>query len=314
MESSTSAPTDRLVERALGWIESNFEYFEPFQGGIEPDGYREKALMELAILCMCLYRVPRFSSNALVHRFLKFIAEAYSAPLYRERLFRVEGAFVPHALLIVALDTCGYLVDDPLRDRFQALVERSCISFVERVPYRALEVRHILDVGSFRHSLPSYSALCRSSMAVKPLNVIYMTDSDAYSITHALIYLSDFGSRPIPALRPAELKRLRWTLEHLLGMYIHKRDWDITGELLLSCQAVDWTTSDFYALGWRAMLDAQQLDGAFPGPTFKQEDMEGLDEGKRREYLFKQDYHTTLVAALFGALCKPPATGESNAA
>jgi Domain of unknown function (DUF6895) len=306
IQTTRSTPADLLVERALEWLEANLDYFEPFKGGIKVDDYAEKALVELALLCLCLHRQPRYATHPRTRRFLQFIADLYSTPLYRERLFRVQGAFVPHAVLIVTLDTCGYLEGDPLRERFQRFIEHSGVSYVEREPHRVLEVRHILDVARFRHHLPSYLALCRASIVGKPLNPIYMSDEDAYSLTHTLLYLSDFGSRPIPTLPLQRLHGLYWAVHHLLGMYVHQGNLDIAGELLLSCHALRGTTSELYALGWQALLAGQRPDGAVPGPAPEATDIDDGDADKRRERLFEHCYHTTLVATLVGALCPLP--------
>ena len=290
--------------RALDWTHANLDLFEPFRGDIKPDAWNEKALVELALLCSCLHRQRRFSANEQINRFIDFIAEIYERPLCRERIFRAEHAFVPHTLLIASLRACGRPPATWLMRGVQSLIERSGVLFVERFPYRTLEVRHLLDMGGFAFRLPSYRALSQASIIVKNMNPIYMTQEDAYSITHALFYVSDFGARPVRSFSRSQVRRIHRLLEQLLGMYIYRGDWDLVGELLLSCHCLRWTTSPWFDLGWEALCSAQHPDGAVPGPTYEPKKLAGIkDMTKKREYVFKQCYHTTLVATLAGALC-----------
>jgi Domain of unknown function (DUF6895) len=138
----------------------------------------------------------------------------------------------------------------------------------------------------------------------KPVNVIYITDGESYSITHALFYLSDFGSRSIAGLSPSQREHIHWVVEHLLGMYICAGNWDLVSELMVSYQCLGQTTSDIYALGWQSLIDAQWPCGAIPGPYYIAQKADNLTGVQRRKYVFEKCYHTTLVTALAGALCE----------
>jgi hypothetical protein len=162
----------------------------------------------------------------------------------------------------------------------------------------------VLDAGQFRHDLPSYAVLGQSSIVSKPVNVIYLTNAEAYSITHGLFYLSDFGSRPVVGLSQSQREHMEWVVDRILGMYIRAGNWDLVSELLVSCHCLGSTGSDTYALSWRALCGAQWPCGAVPGPYYKAEKANSLTGAKNREYVFEQCYHTTLVTALAGALCE----------
>lgn len=300
---SAEAPASKqFTDRALGWIQDQLDGFEPFRGGRKPDETRQKALVELALLCLCLQRKRAYSGDPRVLHFLQFIERTCRTPFYRECLFRVPDAFVPHVLLAVILRLCGLDSSGDARVT-QDLIDRSNITWTERVPHRALELRHLLDLGGFKHRMPSYGELYRRSLLAQPVNILYATDEDVYSITHTLFYLGDFGAKPISCLSPAHSDHALWVVEHLLGMYAHSGNWDLVGELLLSCHCLRHTTSDLYTLGWRALMSAQWPDGMVPGPYYDHDTAERLYGQHREEYVFKNCYHTTLVASLAGALC-----------
>jgi hypothetical protein len=303
-------PTNLIADRALDWIEANLDCFEPLHGSAKPDEVRQKAVVELALLCMYLRRRPRYANDHRVARSLEFLLRLSRTPFFSEALFRVPTLFVPHLLLAVALHNCGY---DTLGSRWpaiQKLVDASNVTWTERPSHRTLELRLLLDLGGFSYRLPSMADLHGSSILATPLNVIYATDGDAYAITHALFYLSDFGHQPIAFPSNADEERSLLVVEELLGMYLHCGNWDLVGELLLSCYCLRRTTFDLYTLGWQALLNEQWADGSMPGPHLDRRQADGLEGAKRRSYLFEQSYHTTLVAALAGGLCPPRSQGD----
>jgi hypothetical protein len=176
---------------------------------------------------------------------------------------------------------------------------------VERPPHRLLELRWLLDSADLAHRLPSYGVLCRASNLGRQVNPIYLSDYDIYSITHTLFYLTDFGRLPETQLSSVRRRRACEIVGKLLAMQIYRGNWDLVGELLLSHHCLR-ATSDFYASGWQALLAAQWPDGAVPGPNYRSQATEGMNDTDRQSYVFKHCYHTTLVAALVGALCPMP--------
>lgn len=147
--------------------------------------------------------------------------------------------------------------------------------------------------------------LCRASNLGRQVNPIYLSDYDIYSITHTLFYLTDFGRLPETQLSSVRRRRACEIVGKLLAMQIYRGNWDLVGELLLSHHCLG-ATSDFYASGWQALLAAQWPDGAVPGPNYRSQATEGMNDTDRQSYVFKHCYHTTLVAALVGALCPMP--------
>jgi hypothetical protein len=240
-----------------------------------------------------------------VEDFLQFILKNYTTPHFHERIFSVKNSFVRHATLAVALHCYKLIPDNEEWCTLQGLIDRSNITRTEMTPHGMLELRHLLDLGQFRHSLPSYAALADNSIVSKAVNVVYLTDAEAYSITHGFFFLGNFGLRSMSGLlSPSQTMHMQWVLDCLLGMYIRARNWDLVGELLISCHCLRHTNSDLYAPSWQALLDAQWPSGALPGPYFVPEKASALSGPEHDNYVFDKCYHTTLVAALAGALCE----------
>jgi hypothetical protein len=286
-----------VSDRALAWTAANLEFFNPLQNTPKPDELRHKAFVELALTGLHLSRQPAAAQNERLQRLLEFIARIGNLPFFRDAIFRVSNMFVPHVLLAVVLRACG-LADD--RARWLALGE--------------MELRYLLDLGQIPHRLPSYTTLVRRGILSRPLNVAYVTDADAYAVTHTLFYLSDFGSKPISEISSSRREDVRWTVEHLLGMYAHSNNWDLVGELLLSCTClgVGREASSLYSVCWGALSDAQWPSGVVPGPHYDATRAQGLEGHEQQSYVFEQCYHTTLVAVLAGAICGAVQANESR--
>jgi Domain of unknown function (DUF6895) len=297
-------PLDPLARGALQWLVVNVDRFSPLGGGNErEDAEKHKAFIELAVLVWRLGREPALADNRELGRLLQFIAAVFAIEPFRERLIRVDDLFVVYALIYAVLQEAG-LVDDPNElHRMQRFVDNSTVQVSERSPHRMLEVRQVLDAAGLRHSLPSFDVLASRTILGQPISLVRATEHDAYSITHDVFYLSDWGCAPVRGLSDATLRRTASTVDELLGMYIYARHWDLVGELLLAVRFLGHTSSDFYRSGRRALHDAQLTGGVVPGPAYDAAEADALEEDARRDYAFKECYHPTLVAALVGALC-----------
>jgi hypothetical protein len=300
-------PTRTLAREALRWIDANVEHFSPLGGSdAREDAERHKAFVELALLVWRLRREPDLRDTPELERLLDFVDAVFALEPFRERLVRLDDLFVMYALLYAVLDEAGRIDGDQERRRMQRVLDCSTVEVAERPAHRMLEVRQVLDAAGLRHSLPSYGALADRTILSAPITLVRSTENDAYSITHDVFYLSDWGCSPVRGLSPAVRRRTSRTVDELLGMHVYARHWDLVGELLLAAHFLGNTRTGFYRCGWHALHDAQEPDGAVPGPTYDAGEVEARAEEQRRTYLFTECYHPTLVAALVGALCPPP--------
>ena len=299
-----------FIHRALDWIDANLKLFNPSQRENFADRLRLTPIVELSIVCLYLHREPEFKQDARLKSFLEFISKIYTNLSIREHLLQGDETFISYAWIAIVLNTCGLLTGDYEQQVIQELVNFSNVQYREMLPFHRIELRNLLDFGNFTHRLPSYETLYQSSILSKPLNILYMTDRDIYSVTHVLFFLSDFGWRPLTMISPSQLEQICRKVEQRLKMCIQRKNWDLVGELLICYHCLGENTSMLYRAGWQALIDAQWESGAVPGPNYKQMKSENFEDSKQQEYVFQQCYHTTLVAALGGALCHRKTVNE----
>lgn len=286
-----------LAGRALDWILDHLPEFDPYPDDGEIDILRAKAAAELALMCVACLRVPQLASDQRLSRFVEAMSEVIRRPIYNERIVGNPGEFTLIGGTYAALRACG------LEDVGHHLA-------TERVPYRMLDLRYILELGGFRHDIPSYSELYTATPLAAELKVAFIGVPEAYSITHSIFFMTRFGAGPPNSIPDDDLPRVRWLVAMLLGIYSRERQWDLVGELLTCCHFLDWYPPLIFDEGWMAFWASQRLDGAVPGPHFSEERLEGLGKPEQPAYLFKHLYHTTLVAAMVGSLTVPTAKAK----
>lgn len=297
----------QVADRALSWVVANLDRFDPLARGDEIDPKAMKSLIELAVLCTSLDARPAFRGDGRLDRCLAQVRAMQHDPLFQERVFRTGKDFLPYTLFAIALRRGAPLAEDDRR-RLQHLVDHGNVAVTEQVPYRSLEMRQVFDAAGLRHSLPSYATIYRDTTLARGINPSAASNFDAYSLTHTMFYLTDWGSRPPSAIPASHRARHTWLLEQMLGMSIRQGNWDLTGEFLLALHCLEATGSAWYVLGWEALAAAQWPGGMVPGPTYAApaaSDGQGADEIAAAT--FATCCHTTLVAAFAGGIGRPPA-------
>jgi hypothetical protein len=292
-----SAAPFSVATNSIRWIHSNLEHFNPFVPSTIPEDLRHKAFAELVLLCLILRRHERFASLSEIRDIMAFASRLHTNPFFEASIGRWNDALVPVLILAVALEAYGLGANTERRKMIERVIRDSNVCIIERVPFRQLELRHILDLGGFAHRLPSYRDLwSRTLLANKP-NIALLSDDDVYSITHVLFYLSDFSAQKIEFLLPSEIDGIHHLISHLLGVFIRRRNWDLTAELLAAERCLA-RISRRSIIGWRHLVQAQFGDGRMEGPQMEKLDADVGDPEK----IFSACYHTTLVSALAGGL------------
>jgi hypothetical protein len=291
---------EEMVDRSLSWAGHHLDLF---QAADAPDGRVQttlKPLVELSLLCMLCRRHAEFDHDSRIRNMLAVSAETWSTRHGCDRLVRNPDAFRLHAIWHESLVHGGALRGED-RPIVQAVVDHGYVTATEEVGFRDLDLRHLLDLGGYRHHLPSYRSLYRQTVLGRGGPVLSFNHVDAYSVTHTLFYLSDFGARPLDAIPQRELPYVRWILEVLLGQYLLREDWDLVAELLLGAACVRWKPPDALCnAAWNGLIGAQRDDGAIPSRSFEEDACDALPEIERRAYAFEHSYHTTLAAAIAG--------------
>lgn len=292
-----------LLDRALAWVEANLSSFEPVRAAREPMLWEELPLIELAVACMCLRRQDLVPVTGRVSRLLEYVADRCTAAVFADRLFRRANAFAPHALLLGALQRCGFPAPDGQRQAIQRLVDAGGVTSATRYPHQVIELRYVLELGGFSHALPPYQDLCRGTILGGPINPIALADSDVYCLTHVLYYLSDYGARPLPALPASDRESAAWAVRQLLGLAARDRNCDLTAELLLCWPCLGMAADRYYTLGWRMLAGAQEPDGCLAGPWHDLGRAAALRGPAKQRYMFKHCYHTVMITLHAAAAC-----------
>ena len=191
--SALTAPTGQsdltsgmyLAGRALDWISDHLTEFDPYPVDGKMDILRAKAAAELALMCATCLRVPQLASDQRLIRFIEAMSEVIRRPIYNERIMGSPGEFTLIGGTYAALRACGF-EDAAYHAQLQRLVDMGHPLATERVPYRMLDLRYILELGGFSHDVPSYSELYAATPLAAELEVAFIGIPEAYSITHTV--------------------------------------------------------------------------------------------------------------------------------
>jgi hypothetical protein len=287
--------TEIIAARSLKWIEANSSFFKHFHN-LRLDEFSQTAIAELALLCVLLKRSQRRELNSKIETFLDLIERVYRCPRFHESIYRNKQAFAGHLIVWIALsDRCSDLIIP--RQKIQLMIDGGSITSIERVPYRTLELRYLLDLGGFRHNLPSEKTVFRLTTLAGLVDAIHLLDSDIYNMTHTVFYLTDFGRRTSHALSRNRSHTLR-LLETLLGMSIHAHNWDLVAELILSIKCLGEHDNLWIKFGWNALSKFQRQDGTIREPKVAWLKLPLLQALSQKELGFMTCYHKAIVTIL----------------
>ncbi|MDI3388696.1 hypothetical protein QIS99_21165 [Streptomyces sp. B-S-A8] len=311
----------RVLAGALRWLEQQREWFAPerWEEFLPPRPFRAGPLVELLGLVRVSARagLPAGGAGRLAEGGAGRLAEGAGLPScaldlaeraaragdFAAGLRRADELFPYHLNLVGLLELLGR-PQPVLRGVCEALIAADAGGHARayKPALNRIELRYFLDRGGFRAPahLPGLAALCRQSIAAQQPDVLQLTQSETYALTHVLFYATDFGRhrRCLPAGEAAE--RLAGSVRTLLGVHLARGSLDLLAELLLCDTAVAGVRPDdaLVARGWHALATAQRPDGAVPSPVHRPGVLAGLAGEKAAAYLFGTCYHTTLAAAL----------------
>lgn len=317
-----NTPTHVDVERRFGaslrWLNSEIHGFS-LPDTAKPSGASVKALSELAIayawLVQCRNRLSPLANCATLERSLELwrrfiIGECQKRP-YAEAARRYPAQAFNLLVSYLALRSSGYR--STYHEETLRLVRRwGYPAVTETVPYRVLNNQYFLWKSGLTRREPSWQTLYKRTILARAHCIVYLDRDDAYSITHTLFYLTDFGNRPLP-LPDSEQTRINEIIEALLVHYWRTSYWDLVGELLINLECLNMGKSVCYTGSANAFQQAWLKNGAVPphpveskpdhvDPTNNEK---GADEDKsadERTKFFWRHYHTTLVGVLYCAL------------
>jgi hypothetical protein len=304
VETPNHAQLPQLIGASLEWLTNNLNRFSPWQDNLLSDA-GIKAFAEFTTLYAYLEEsrtgslaesLP-LSENLLTWR--SFILRHCENPAYAE-MARKRPPQALHLLLpYLALRATGYR--SPFHEETLKRLKRWGFPRAsEVVPYRLLERQHLLWKSKYLHREPNWYRLYRNTILGRRCSLVYLDQEAAYSITHTLFYLTDFGNRPL-LLKAVEVKYITEVVECLLVHYWRLGHWDLVGELLINLNCLGTHESPFYAGASRAFQNAWRNDGAVPAERDSVKKLQSRTELEKDDLIFRACYHTTLVGVIYGS-------------
>ncbi|MFF4694210.1 DUF6895 family protein [Streptomyces chattanoogensis] len=298
---------DGVLSGVLGWLDAHLEWFVPhrWEEYLPRRPFRPGPLLELLGFVRLLDRSGRVLKDApFPSRALDLAERAAAAPDFTVGLRRADELFPYHLNLIALLELLGR-PQPALRSLGEGLLAAGAGGHARphKPPLGRIELRYFLDRGGFPAPapLPDIATLYRECLPALRPDVLHLTESETYALTHALFYATDFGARPLTT-GPGEPDHLLETVRVLLAVHLSRGSLDLTAELLLCATALGGTADPVVREGWAALARARRPDGAVPSPVHRPDVLAGLTGDKAAAYLFGSCYHTTLAAGLAAAV------------
>lgn len=296
-------PQQRVVERALAWIAANLASFrlptieDDENAGAATIEERRKAFGELCLASMLMSR----SAATPLHPHRAAISAHIFGEIRRTDAFfdmmRRPALFPLYVTLVTTMGARGAGFERE-RGAIQRILDRGHIDAVDRTPWNMLDVGYFLDLGGFRHGLPDPATLYPLSIACRLPPIPDMRRADVYAITHILFFLSDFGRLDMRERLGSRYAATCEYVELLLAVETSRSDWDLVGELLLSCACLGIEPEPQTGLAWEALDGAQMEGGQIPGPEHDTAGRGESDLTPEPEDDFRHNYHPTLVALI----------------
>lgn len=277
------------AQNAIDWLVSSRRWFDP--ANVPLAGQEHKPVVELGFLL----RTFRESGSryAGLDELAAVVRDVATRPERRYRPAPTRGQLVADAFLFAAAHSeSGEAPAE--HQRLQRLLDMRLLETLERPVHRVMEDRLAVEWAGLRHPLPSWQALVGRSILGGSPNPVFLSESAAYQLTHVVIYLTAFGSRP-PAARIDAVERQRQLITTLLVRFVAERHWDLVAELLLSWSSLALGPSPVCEGAWSQLLAQVEDGGSIAQPPRSGDPTEPAPEPGVR---FLDRYHPTLLTAI----------------
>jgi Domain of unknown function (DUF6895) len=277
----------RLDQHATIWADPH----DPFVTLVD------KIVVESALLARVAARAP--ASSLCEHQIA--VLCALLVPRARSERNRVLLMRFPHTALSlglahVALTELGY-PDEEFSELLDRAITSGYADSVERLPYREMEWRWF--EGMLHGRPPTCGDLLPHSILGSDVHPLYMLGADVYALTHAVMFLTDFGRWPLVG---PDLNALQQTVDASIAWMLDAGNLDLLAELVMTASMVEPAWSPYVAAGWACLEAAWSSLDCLPGPGFEPEVFSQLEEADRSAYAFRHTYHTTYVGGMLCAL------------
>ena len=296
---------EQFVLNALSWALSHLAEFHPLQEGLPFDIVRGQRMSELATMAYCYVGLGGDPDGPAIRQIIDFLDELQRDRRLADRALRMPSEFVLFSDVYGSLRALKREYP-PLGELLQRALDAGLPQRMERPPHRLMDVGLTLELGGLRHSWPAMESLYPQSIAAGLDSAHYLDEAALYALTHVIMFLFGFGTRPSPALTGQDRARLAPVLADLLICMCQEQHWDLLTELLICWDCLDLAPTPLVEGAWSALLAKQRPDGAVPGPVeaLRLYELSGRHPDPETDPAldFAYHYHTTLLAIIAGTL------------
>ena len=208
------------------------------------------------------------------------------------------GKALDHAMAHILLDRLGH-PDAAFDTLLQGAQQTGRLLGPERLPHRLVEQAWLEQI--WPHGAPSQRRLSEAVAASalgRPLDALKASRADIYAFTHALLYATDMGRRPLASAR--RRRDIEADALVALGFALDAEDCDLTVEVLWTWPMLGlrWHPAALFAL--KGLIERQDSLGCLPGIGFEAQRIAGVSAEQRERHVRETCYHTVYV---MGFLC-----------
>ena len=260
--------------------------------------FADKVITETSLLALLAKRaVDRYGvSDAQIVRLCELLDPQVRGNASKKLLLQHPQAAAVFGIGHAALNAVG--IENMQFDHFiiQAFSGGEVFN-TERLPYRKMDVIWLNNLLRPENRMGFETTLPDGILNTKA-HPIYMNTADIYSVTHALMYLTDFGTHAVPD--SVDHHYINAVIDSATAHHLLSDNLDIIGELIMSAVMMGHTHSLNTRMAWELLTTMWDKFGFLPCPTFVAADFQSLSGSDASAYAFRHLYHTMYVG---GILC-----------
>lgn len=289
---------------AIRWLTQDLPRFAPQNDGT-PRGASVKRLAELALAYIQLESWSKVACRercavcagleTALPRWRRFLIEQCEMPAYAEHVRKVPARGLDTLLPYLALRARGYRYEFH-EESLRRLEESGLLDVAERGAYRLLEAKWILWQAGWSVSEPEWRELYLRTSLARRRRLSYVDTIAAYTATHTVFYITDFGTR-VPGYLAHEAAAVTEVLTSSLIHYWRVHHWDLVAECLLALACVNEQRSSLEAAAENA-LTIRWHKGRLPATRDDENECQHRETAPRGESGFRACYHSSLVGIL----------------
>lgn len=260
--------------------------------------FADKVITETSLLVLLAKRAAdkHHYSNDKIFQLCKLLDPQVRGNQSKRLLMHNPQAAVVFGIGHAALNAAG--IENAMFDHFimQAFSSGEVFN-TERLPYRKMDVIWLNNLLRPDNAL-GFETTLPEGILNSTAHPVYMNTADIYSVTHALMYVTDFGRHAVPDT--VDHARINAVIGAATAHHLLSDNLDIVGELIMSAVLMGNTRALSTRMAWELLTAMWDKFGFLPCPTFVAADFQSLSGSDATAYAFRHLYHTMYVG---GILC-----------